>query len=70
VKELSPEDRKNVAVWDRPSWPQEGWLRHEEKVSEYLIAADGVVDITVIAFQLKFNNHPGCANKVLGIFLF
>jgi hypothetical protein len=27
VKELSPEDKRNVAVWDRPSWPQEGRLR-------------------------------------------
>jgi hypothetical protein len=33
AKELSPADTKNVAVWDRPSWPQEGWLRHEEKGS-------------------------------------
>jgi hypothetical protein len=49
VKELSPEDRKNVAGWDRPSWPQEGWLRHKQKDS-YLIAAAGVVDITFIAF--------------------
>jgi hypothetical protein len=24
VKELSPEDKENVAGWDRPSWPQEG----------------------------------------------
>jgi hypothetical protein len=31
ISESSPEDKKNVAVWDRPSWPQEGWLRHEEK---------------------------------------
>jgi hypothetical protein len=31
VKELRPEDEKNAAGWDRPSWPQEGWLRHEEK---------------------------------------
>jgi hypothetical protein len=32
VRELSPEDMKNVAGWDRPSWPQEGWLRHKENV--------------------------------------
>jgi hypothetical protein len=32
-KELGSEDRKNVAGWDRPSWPQEGWLRPEEKGS-------------------------------------
>jgi hypothetical protein len=50
VKELAPEETTDVADWDRPSWPQEGWLRHERKVSEYLIAAAGVVDIAFIAF--------------------
>jgi hypothetical protein len=30
----------------------------------------GVVDITFLAFQLWFNNHPGCANKVLRTFFF
>jgi hypothetical protein len=40
LEELSPEDKKNVAVWDRPSWPQEGRLRHEQKDS-HLIAAAG-----------------------------
>jgi hypothetical protein len=40
AKELSPEDKGNVAGWDRPSWPQEGRLRHEQKDS-HLIAAAG-----------------------------
>jgi hypothetical protein len=31
VKELSPEDKSDVAARDRPSWPQEGWLRKKEK---------------------------------------
>jgi hypothetical protein len=52
AQELSPEDGRNVAGWHRPSWPQEGWLRPEQKVSEYLIAAAGVVDITFIAFYV------------------
>jgi hypothetical protein len=43
VEELSPEDAGDVAVSDRPSCGQEGWLRHEQKDS-HLIAADGVVD--------------------------
>jgi hypothetical protein len=30
-EDKSREDKKNVAVRDRPSWPQEGQLRHEEK---------------------------------------
>jgi hypothetical protein len=28
---LDPEDKRNVTGSDRPSWPQEGWLRHKEK---------------------------------------
>jgi hypothetical protein len=40
AKDLSPEDMKDVAVWDRPSWPQEGQLRHKQKDS-HLIAAAG-----------------------------
>jgi hypothetical protein len=28
------------------------------------------VDITFIAFQLWFNNHPVCANKVLKVIFF
>jgi hypothetical protein len=43
--------------------------RHEQKDS-HLIAADGVVDITFIAFQLWYDNHPVCANKVLGTIFF
>jgi hypothetical protein len=70
VKELSPEDRKNVAVWDRPSWPQEGWLRLKQKDSKYLIGAAGVV----VKPQLKCDegniHHPVCGNKVLRDFFF
>jgi hypothetical protein len=40
LTELSPRDKRNVAVCDRPSWPQEGQLRHEQKDS-HLIAAAG-----------------------------
>jgi hypothetical protein len=43
VRELEPEDKNDVAVSDRPSWPQEGWLRHKENGSQYLIGAAGVV---------------------------
>jgi hypothetical protein len=42
-EELDPEDKNDVAASDRPSWPQEGWLRIKQKGSKYLIGAAGVV---------------------------
>jgi hypothetical protein len=57
VKELSQEDTRDVAVSDRPSWPQEGRLRHEQKDS-HLIGRSGVVDITFIANSAVDSQPP------------